>query len=344
MKHHTIAGVDLAKDVIQVCLVKRNKVHSNVEMTSQQFASWLGSTKQSLVVFEACVTSNYWKQQAIKFGHEGKIISARLVSHIRQNQKTDKNDALAIVQASQLTDINFISGKSFNQQELQCIVRMRELAIKTKVAHQHQIRALLLEFNLKPPRGSLRQLVEETLEDAENGFSMTFRLSLKAAWENFISAVETIRQHDKCLIKAVNDHPDCKKLMALEGVKTINAAYLYLALGCSEYNVFNKGSDASACIGLTPIQYSTGGKVRMGTIGKHIKNTTMRKHLISGAMSVIKVVNKRPAKTTKEAWIKGLIERRGNKCAAIALANKTVRTAYSMLINETQYKVTPLAN
>ena len=132
--------------------------------------------------------------------------------------------------------------------------------------------------------------------------------------------------------------------MALEGVKTINAAYLYLALGCSENNVFNKGSDASACIGLTPIQYSTGGKVRMGTIGKHIKNTTMRKHLISGAMSVIKVVNKREAKTTKEAWIKGLIERRGNKCAAIALANKTVRTAYSMLINETQYKVTPLAN
>ena len=225
---------------------------------------------------------------------------------------------------------------------MQSIVRMRELAIKTKVAHLHQIRALLLEFNLKPSKGSLRRLVEQTLEDAENDFSIPFRYSLKAAWENYLSSIETIRQHDKYLIKAINDHPDCKKLMALEGVKSINAVYLYLSLGCSENNVFRKGSDAAACIGLTPMQYSTGGKVRMGTIGKHIKNTTVRKSLISGAMSVVRVVNTRPARTTKEVWLKGVIERRGNKCAAVALANKTVRTAYSMLMNKTHYRTVRL--
>ena len=30
---------------------------------------------------------------------------------VRQNQKTDKNDALAIIQASQLADIGFINAK-----------------------------------------------------------------------------------------------------------------------------------------------------------------------------------------------------------------------------------------
>ncbi len=32
-----------------------------------------------------------------------------------------------------------------------------------------------------------------------------------------------------------------------------------------------------------------------------------------------------------DVWLKGLVERRGKKCAAVALANKTVRTAYAML-------------
>jgi transposase len=29
---NTVAGVDLAKEVIQVCLCTNNKVHSNIEM------------------------------------------------------------------------------------------------------------------------------------------------------------------------------------------------------------------------------------------------------------------------------------------------------------------------
>jgi hypothetical protein len=41
--------------------------------------------------------------------------------------------------------------------------------------------------------------------------------------------------------------------------------------------------------------------------------------------------------TKKEVWLKALIERRGSKCAAVALANKTVRTAYAMLTQNTEY-------
>ncbi|MCH7673188.1 MAG: IS110 family transposase, partial [Proteobacteria bacterium] len=40
----------------------------------------------------------------------------------------------------------------------------------------------------------------------------------------------------------------------------------------------------------------------------------------------------------KEAWVQGLVARRGKKCAAVALANKTVRTAYVMLTEGTEYK------
>ena len=109
---HTIIGVDLAKEVIQVCIYTNKSVHSNKEMTHNEFLLWLFSTKPTTIIFEACGTSNYWKQKALEAGHEARLISAKLVATVRQNQKTDKNDALAIVQAAQLPEIRFIKGKN----------------------------------------------------------------------------------------------------------------------------------------------------------------------------------------------------------------------------------------
>ncbi len=140
---NTIVGVDLAKDVIQVCVYASKKVQSNIEMTHHEFLEWLFNTPETTVVFEACGTSNYWKQKAAEAGHAAHLISADLVSKIRQNQKTDKNDALAIVQASLLPDISFIKGKTVEQQQLQSILRLRELAVKQKTATGNQLKALL---------------------------------------------------------------------------------------------------------------------------------------------------------------------------------------------------------
>ena len=335
-----IAGVDLAKDVIQVCVFTNKKVRSNTEMTPSGFIDFLANSKSLTIIFEACGTSNYWKQKAISFGHDARLISAKLVSAVRQNQKTDKNDALAIVQATLLPDVTFITGKSIDQQQLQSIMRLRELCVKQKTATSNQITSLLLEFNIKVSNrnGGLKGTVESTLEDAENGLSFEFRAALNAAWNQYLAIVNTISTYDDCLEKSMENHPDCQKLLKLEGVGTLNAINLYIALGCAELGVFEKGKDASACIGLTPIQYSSGGKTRLGSIGKYVKNSILRSQLITGAMSAVSHATNREAKTTKDLWIKSMVERRGKKCTAVALANKTVRTAYAMLTQNTEYK------
>lgn len=146
---NTIVGVDLAKQVIQLCVVKNNNVVSNEEIASNEFIARLTLLAPATIVFEACGTSNCWRQVATRRSHDARLISAKLVAKIRQHQKTDKNDALAIVQASQLADIKFIQGKTFEQHALQAIMRMRELAVKHKVAVRNQREALLLEFNIK---------------------------------------------------------------------------------------------------------------------------------------------------------------------------------------------------
>jgi len=340
----TIIGVDLAKHVIQICVVKSNKVISNKEITATEFSAWLTTSKKATIIFESCATSNYWLQVAQESGHHARIISAKLVANIRQQQKTDKNDALAIVQASQLVGINFINGKNFSQQELQSILRMRELTVKHKVALRNQIEGLLLEFNIKVSarNGGLNRIVQSVLEDAENGFCMPFRDALHATWQLYLQMVENIKQTEGLLSEVIKLHPECEKLLALEGVSIINAIHLYIAIGCGEAGLFQSGRDAAACIGLTPIQHSSGGKVKLGSIGRFVKNVSLRSYLVNGAMSVVYHVDKREARTKKEKWLKDLLARRSKKCAAVALANKTVRTAYAMLTKGTQYKAIPL--
>ena len=343
--NNTMVGVDLAKDVIQVCIYTNKSVHSNKEMTHNEFLLWLFNAKPTIVIFEACGTSNYWKQKAIEAGHDARLISAKLVATVRQNQKTDKNDALAIVQAAQLPEIRFIKGKSEEQQQLQSVLRLRELAIKQETALSNQLKALLLEFNIRvsSKKGGLKGIIECVLEDAENGFSSEFRQALDIAWKQYVQILESIEIYDECLESSIKEHKECKRLLRLEGVGTLNAIKLYIALGCADLGTFAKGKDASACIGLTPLQYSSGGKTKLGSIGKHVKNSMLRSDLITGAMSAISQIEKRDAKTKKEAWIQGLVARRGKKCAAVALANKTVRTAFAMLTQGTEYKAELLA-
>jgi transposase len=342
---NTIVGVDLAKDVIQVCVYANRKVQSNTEMANHEFLEWLFTTSETTVVFEACGTSNYWKQKAVEAGHAAHLISAELVSTIRQNQKTDKNDALAIVQASLLPDISFIKGKTVEQQQLQSILRLRELAVKDKTASGNQLKALLLEFNIRVSsrNGGLGGVIESVLENAENEFSMAFREALNAAWQHHLVVIKSIATYDQCLEESIEQHEDCKRLLKLEGVGVINAVNLYIALGCADLGSFLKGKDASACIGLTPIQHTSGGKVKLGSIGRYVKNSLLRSQLITGAMAAVAQVCKRTAVTRKDLWIQELVARRGKKVAVVALANKTVRTAFSMLTHGTEYKAELLA-
>nr|WP_240697191.1 transposase [Vibrio genomosp. F6] len=123
--------------------------------------------------------------------------------------------------------------------------------------------------------------------------------------------------------------------MDLESVGEVTASMLYANLG--DGTQFTNDRQASAFIGLTPKQYSSGGKVTMMGIDKFGGVKDLRSMLYLGAMAYIYRLPDSPT-NQKQAWLIKLVNRVGFKRACIALANKTVRTAWAMLRYETKYQ------
>ena len=76
-------------------------------------------------------------------------------------------------------------------------------------------------------------------------------------------------------------------------------------------------------------------------ISKRVANKRLRAVLIQGARAY--VYHMKEPKTTKDRWLWAIVERSGKCKAAVALANKNVRTAWAMLTQNTEYQRYPLA-
>lgn len=337
MNQRNLIGVDLAKSIFQVCILnKKNQVKANKAIKRNDFARFLAKQPKSVIAFETCSGSHYWGWQAEKYGHEVLLIPAKAVTAFRLGHKTDANDALAVTEAAQRPELKLAPLKSIEQLEIQAIQRARKHLVDERTALSNLIRSQFFEFGLVIPKGfcSLKSKTACFLEDAENILPSQVRASIHRLIRRFNSLQEDIKFFDKQVNDLIKQNEPCQRLMSLEGIGAMGASQLYAFLGSGQ--AFKNGREAAACIGLTPKQFSSGGKTNLIGIGRRAVNSQLRTTIIQGAVSV--VYKLKVPKTKKEAWLLKLIERSGCRKAAVALANKNVRTAWAMLRNNTVYQ------
>ena len=125
----------------------------------------------------------------------------------------------------------------------------------------------------------------------------------------------------------------CKRLATLPGVGLVIATALIAAVDDGRH--FSSGRALAAWIKLVPRQYTTGGKPRLGGIGKR-GNQYLRRQLIHGARSVLIRIAGRSDRRAK--WAQDLIARAGHNKSLVAIANKTARMAWSILRSGESYK------
>lgn len=332
----TTIGVDLAKNSFSVHGVDaRGKPVFHKTLSRAKLMLFLAQQPPCLVGMEACSGAHHWGRQLQSVGHRVGVMASRFVAPYRKGGKNDGNDAEAICEAVGRPGMRFVPVKSAEQQALLCLHRIRQGLIRERTATINQLRGLLSEFGFIMPTGrySAQQHLPEILEDAENGLPALARRLLHDVYLRLRSMNEQILTYDRELEHWARDSEVASRLMTIPGVGAVTATAMVASVGDAKQ--FRNGRQFAAWLGLTPRQYTTGGKVRLGRITKQ-GDVYLRTLLIHGTRAVLAMLKDKQDRLS--VWTRAVIARRGYKRAAVALAAKNARILWVLMARGERYQ------
>ncbi|MEO9779700.1 MAG: IS110 family transposase [Sedimentitalea sp.] len=124
-----------------------------------------------------------------------------------------------------------------------------------------------------------------------------------------------------------------RRLMTMPGIGSVTAVSNAVLTAPPE--MFSKGRDLAAWVGLAPRQHSTGGRMRLGKISK-MGQRDLQRLLINGAKSVIQAAQRRGA-APEGSWLARMLVRKPKMPVAVALANKMARMAWAIMTHGSVY-------
>src|SRR5213080_3727118 len=306
MSEITTIGLDLAKHVFQVHGIDaEGTTVLRKRLRRNQVLGFFSRLPRCVVGLEACATAQYWARELGALGHEVRLMPAQYVKAYVKRNKNDAADAEAICEAVQRPTMRFVAVKTAEQQAAQLLHRGREQLVRQRTMLVNALRAHLAEFGMVAAQG-LR---------------------------NVARLIAIVREQLMAWHKA---NAVSQRLASIPGIGPIIATAI--ATTVADPGVFRSGREFAAWLGLVPRQNSTGGKTRLGGITKR-GNRYLRRLLINGASA-----NLLRSKATKaDPWVIGLRRRRPPLVVAVALANKTARIAWAVMLREKEYQPRAMA-
>lgn len=327
-----VVGVDIGKDTFHLVgfddagsVVLRKKIK---RMALNQTFEKL---PRCIVGMEACLSAHFVSRTLRGLGFEPRIIPAIYVKPFVKGQKNDYNDAEAIAEAALRPNLKIVPEKTQEQLDLQALHRVRSRLVSRRTATINQIRAFLIEQGITVRRGlrALKNSFDAILEQREDEISPCMRailLGLRSDWHWLDERIETISSEIEGISQS---EENCARVMTIPGIGPMISTAMVAAIGRGD--VFDRGRDFAAWVGLVPRQYSTGGRTILGRISKR-GSRYLRMLLVQAA----KVILMRPHNWPKFSfgeWLTKAAERMHRNKLAVALANKLARIAWSVLRN-----------
>ena len=332
----SLIAIDLAKSTFQVCGVNRQgKEVFNRPVSRKKLSALIAQHPGIPVAMEACGGSNYWGRVFQQSGHEVLLIPPPHVKPFVKGNKNDRNDAFAISEAARRPNLRPVQPRSLEQTDTAMAHRILDRRVCARTALANQVRGLLNEYGIVLPKGIgvLRKVLPRLLEDAENGLTPPARHYLHSLQEELRGLDEAIRELERSITQAARQLPAARRLTSVHGVgpKIATAAYAKLGRG----DQYRSGRHFSACLGLVPKEYSSGGQQQLGGITKR-GSGYLRRLLVQGAWSVLNSAQGRQDRLSR--WALEVMARRGKHKAVIAVANKLARILWAMSRHETVYR------
>ena len=337
MKEVTTIGLDIGKSVFQVHGIDGSgKVVVRRQLKRSQLLAFFKKLGPCLVGMEACATAHHWARAISALGHEVRLMPPRYVKpYVKKQGKNDAVDAEAICEAVGRANMRFVAVKSPEQQAVLMEHGTRQLLVRQRTALVNALRAHLAEFGIVAPVGrkGLARLLAVVEREEDARIPASARGCLLALRDQLALVEAQILAADRRILAWHRASELSRRLDDIPGIGPVIASALVASVG--DPHAFASGRDLAAWIGLVPRQHSTGGKTRLGRITK-AGNRYLRRLLVVGALSVIRRAKQKGGR--RRPWLDALLQRRSEKVAAVALANKNARIAWALMTQGTCYQ------
>lgn len=331
----SIIGVDLAKNSFQVHGASADgTVVFRKKLSRGRVLKFLAVQPRCTVAMEACASAHHWGREIGRLGHDVRLIAPIYVKPFVKRQKNDAADAEAICEAAQRPTMRFVAVKSEDKQSSAMVFKTRDLLVRQKTRTINALRAHLAEFGVIAPKGPahLGRLVSQ-VKAPETGLPEPVRTLCLMLIDLVSKLIEQIRVLDGEIKTRSRNDDVAKRLMTIPGVGPVIATALEALAPPAE--TFKRGRDFAAWMGLTPRQWSTGGKPRLGKISK-MGQRDLRRLLIIGASAVVRWAAKRGA--PEGSWLARMLVRKPRMLIVVALANKIARVAWALMAHGGIYR------
>ena len=333
-----VLGIDIGKNTFHlVGLNERGAIILRRKLSRGQLEAKLANLPPCLIGMEACVGAHHLSRRLKALGHDARLMPARYVRAYLKGNKNDFRDAEAIAEAVQRPTMRFVASKTSEQLDLQALHRVRSRLVGERTAIANEIRAFLLDRGIAVAKGlnRLRAALPGILGTRTEVLSprlLHIIEDLVGDWRHLDQRIDNVSLQIEAL---ASGDAGCERLMTVPGVGPIISSATVAAIGTGD--VFAKGRDFSAWLGLVPKQISTGDRTILGKISK--RGNKYLRTLFVQAARVVLLWPRSWERYGLKPWIEAAARRLHHNVLAIALANKLARIAWSVLHHGRNFEV-----
>ncbi len=228
--------------------------------------------------------------------------------------------------------MRFVAVKSKALQAVLMLHKTRDLLVRQRTMLINALRGHLGEFGIVAPQGAAGvQAALKALREEDQDLPDLSRAALGGLAEQLEHLGAEIGRLERRILEWHRQDETSRRLTTIPGIGPITASAM--AASAPDPTLFRSGRQFAAWLGLTPRANSSGGKERQGGISK-MGDSYLRRLLVVGATAVLRMARQRG----REGWVGNLLERKKPKVAAVALANKTARIAWTLMARQEDYR------
>jgi len=326
--------IDTSKSVFQLHGVNAaEEVVLRRQLPRARMVEFFSKLPATDIALEACGASHHWARVLSGLGHRVRLIAPQLVKPYVKRGKNDATDAAGGCEAMSRPTMRFVPVKTAEQQAALMLVGVRESIVRERTQLTNMIRGYAAEFGVVAAKGlcKIEPLLARIAGDQTlPALARDLFVELGAAYAKLQARFAVI---DAELLAWHRANLVSRALSEIPGVGPIGASLLVMKT--PDPAAFKSGRQYAAWLGLTPKDHSTAGKARPGVITR-AGDEALRSVLVVGATAVVKMAVLGKGKGASP-WLIALLKRKAPKLAAVALANKIARIAWTMMTTGEAY-------